>query len=275
MTASTDGLSIPGAIAGAARLRRDGRLVDAVALVESVLAEARAKALDVPFRDRVLLGLTQADLYLLAGQRDRAQSLLVTEVEFAEQVLRLMQQNGSPDQVHAASAGCYQVRDRAAQVELLGHAAPEIEVADWVRGRPTTLAEQRGRVVLLEFWATWCRSCTAMFPYFRDLHNRYAEHWLTILALTSYSGGPGSDPIAERARERDLIRQTIADEGVDFAVGVAPDGRLQQRYGANGIPTFALVDRGGTVQFASSKPDKAALEKAIVSLLNTTIDSGS
>jgi thiol-disulfide isomerase/thioredoxin len=273
MTASAEGPSVPEAITSAARLRRDGRLHDAVALVEASLAEARATPFDVPFRERVLLGLTLADLYQLDDQRDRARSVLATEAAFAEQVLRLMQETGSPDQVHAASAGCYQVRDRATQVRLLGQAAPEIEVTDWVLGRPTTLAEQRGKVVLLEFWATWCRSCSAMFPFFRDLQNRYAGQGLTILALTRYRGGPSSDPIAERVRERDLICQSIADHGVEFAVGVAPDERLQQRYGANGIPAFALIDRGGIVQFASSRPDKAALEKAIASLLNSTIES--
>jgi thiol-disulfide isomerase/thioredoxin len=275
MTASPEGLSIPGAITSAVRLRRDGRLHDAVALIEASLAEARATPFDMPFRDRVLLGLTLSDLYLLADERDRARSLLATEATFAEQILRLMQETGSPDQVHAASAGCYQVRDRATQVGLLGQAAPEIEVADWVLGQPTGLAEQRGRVVMLEFWATWCRSCSAMFPFFRQLQNRYAGQGLTILALTRYGGGPSLDPIAERARERDLICQTISDQAVEFRVGVAPDGRLQQQYGANGIPTFALIDRTGIVQFASSKPDKAELEKAIVNLLNTTIDSRS
>jgi hypothetical protein len=112
-----------------------------------------------------------------------------------------------------------------------------------------------------------------MFPFFRDLQSRYAGQGLTILALTRYRGGPSRDPIAERARQRDLICQSIADHGVEFAVGVAPDERLQQRYGANGIPTFALIDRDGIVQFATSRPDKAALAKAIASRLNTTIES--
>jgi thiol-disulfide isomerase/thioredoxin len=275
MTASRAHQSVPDSLTRAARLRCDGRLNDAVALVEAALAEARATPLGVPLRDRVQLGLALADLYLITDQREQARSLLVTEAAFAEQIFQLTQRTGSPDQVRAASAGRLQVRDRATKVALLGQAAPEIEVADWVVGRPTTLAEQRGRVVLLEFWANWCRPCLAMFPVLRDLHSRYYEHGLTILALTRYGPEPRSDPVLHRVRERDLICQTVAGRGLELAVGIAPDGRLQQRYGAVGIPAFALVDRGGIVRFASSTPDKAELEMAIVSLLNTTTDRGS
>jgi thiol-disulfide isomerase/thioredoxin len=258
MTAPPRRAAVPEAIVEAARLRRDNRVDDAVALVEAALARARETPLDVPFRERVLLGLTLADLYLFADQRDRARGLLATEVAFAEQVRYLTAQSGVPEQIHAATAGCLQVRDRAAQVELLGRPAPEIESVEWAHGGPTTLAEQRGRVVLLEFWAPWCRSCTAMFPFFRDLHNRHAADGLTVIALTSHREGSGN---------RELVAHAIAEHAVDFTVGIALDDGLQERYGANGIPTFALIDRDGLVQLASSKPDKTALGDAVVGLL--------
>ncbi len=267
MTAPPRRPAVPEAIVEAARLRRDNRVDDAVALVEAALARAREAPLDVPFRQRVLLGLTLADLYLFADQRDRARGLLATEVAFGEQIRYLTAQSGVPEQIHAATAGCLQVRDRAAQIELLGRPAPEIESVEWAHGGPTTLAEQRGRVVLLEFWAPWCRSCLAMFPFFRDLHNRHAGDGLTVIALTSHREGSGSGSIVERTRGREHVQQAIADQAVDFAVGIAPDDGLQARYGANGIPTFALIDRDGLVQLASSKPDKAALEEAVVGLL--------
>ncbi|WP_170981313.1 TlpA disulfide reductase family protein [Mycolicibacterium sp. CR10] len=258
MTAPPQRAAVPEAVVEAARLRRDRRVGDAVAVVEAALAKSRATPLDVPFRERVLLGLTLADLHLVAGQRDRAQEVLVAEVAFAEQLRDLIAQSGLPEQIRAASAGCLQLRDRATQVDLLGGPAPEIDLVEWAQGGPTTIAGQRGRVVLLEFWAPWCRSCTAMFPFFRDLHSRHASDGLTIIALTSHREGSGS---------RELVQQAIADHAVDFAVGIAPDEGLQARYGANGIPTFALIDRDGLVRLASSKPDKAALEEAVIGLL--------
>jgi len=120
--------------------------------------------------------------------------------------------------------GRCQLRDRATQVALLGSAAPEIEVADWVLGQPTTLAEQHGKVLLLEFWVRWCRPCLAMFPVLRELHSRYAECGLTIAALTRYVLSPRGDPIADRVRQRDAICQTIAGRGLEIAVGTHPIG---------------------------------------------------
>jgi thiol-disulfide isomerase/thioredoxin len=261
MSTPTAPKSLPDCLIQAAELRRDGLMNDAVSLVETELAEFRAKPFDTPFRDRVQLGLALADLYLATGQREPALNLLRTEAAFADQITWLMRQSGSPEQVRAASAGRYQLRDRAAQVALIGQPAPEIEVADWVLGGPTTLAEQRGNVVLLEFWSRWCRPCLAMFPVLRELHNRYAERGLTIIALTCYGR-------TDRVRERDAIEQTIADRGLEIAVGIAPDGRLQQQYGAVGIPAATLVDRTGIVAPAPPASEKANLERSITDLLN-------
>jgi thiol-disulfide isomerase/thioredoxin len=255
-------------------LRAEGRLVEAVAMLEAALAEARRAPLDVPFQDRVQLGLALADCYLANGRPARAQAELIAEAAFAEQIFQLTRRTGTPAQVRAASAGRFQVRDRVTQVALLGQPAPEIEVVDWVLGTPTTLAEQRGQVVLLEFWASWCRPCLAMFPRLVELDARYADRGLTILALTRYSG-PAADLAAQRTSERATIAQTVADRGIGFAVGIAPDVKLQQRYGAMGIPGLALVDRQGTVRYASSSGDEAELERVMVGLLADPHDAAS
>ncbi|PRC58044.1 hypothetical protein C6A85_24185, partial [Mycobacterium sp. ITM-2017-0098] len=79
--------ALPEAIITAARLRRDGHIAEALEVVQGKLTEVRAAPLDVPFRERVLLGLTLADLYVAADSRQRAQSLLGNEIAFAEEIL--------------------------------------------------------------------------------------------------------------------------------------------------------------------------------------------
>jgi thiol-disulfide isomerase/thioredoxin len=217
---------------------------------------------------RVLLGLALADTYLDAGQRELAHRLLLDESGHAEQVCQSIRLNGPPDQLRAAEAGRLQIRDRAAQIELLDREAPEIEVADWMLGEATSLAALRGKVVLLEFWATWCRPCLELLPSMTMLHQEYAERGLEIVALTRYEQAPpDADPAEARARERDLVRTVIAGRGLAFRVGIAPDARVQQRYGAMGVPTLALIDRTGRVRLCASGGDEAALEAAIVDCL--------
>ena len=93
------------------------------------------------------------------------------------------------------------------------------------------------------------------------MHEHYAQRGLTIIALTCYGR-------ADRVREREAIVRAIADRGLEIAVGVAPDLRLQQQYGAVGIPSVTLVDRAGAVVPAPPASEKANLERSITDLLN-------
>jgi thiol-disulfide isomerase/thioredoxin len=267
--AATQRVVVPASVIRAVRLRREGRLAEAISITEASLTEARATPLDIPFRDRVLLGLTLADLYVMSERPDRARSLLGDEVVYAQQIHELIRQTGSAEQVRAATTGYSQLRDVAAQLALLANAPPEI-VADWVQGEPATLAALRGRVVLIEFWARWCRSCVSMFPVLSDLQERYGDRGLTILALTRY-GPAADDPSAERIRERDLITRMVGERCPGIAVGIAPDGGLQEKYGANRMPAVVLIDRKGIVQFASSISDKAKLAAHISNLIEKDI----
>ena len=252
--------------AGLARL--DGRLDLAIAALASALAQLRTEPYGVPFLARIQLGLTLADAYLDADDRDRARRVLLDEAGYAEQIFQAVRLSGTPEQRHAASAGRLQIRDRAAQVELLGQPAPALDVADWVLGETVNLGDLRGRVVLVEFWATWCRPCLELLPRLAELHRRYAADGLEILALTRYGQVPdGADADEARARERDLVRTVVAGRDLAIRVGIAPDARMQQRYGAMGVPTLALIDRQGRIRTILSGGDETALEAAIEACL--------
>jgi thiol-disulfide isomerase/thioredoxin len=157
-------------------LSRDGRLTDAVELLETALERVRETPYRVPFFERLELGMALTDLYLIIDRRGRAQSLLTVEAAFADQIWQLFQRSGTRDQIRDAAAGRTQVADRAAQVALIGQPAPEIEVAEWVLGQPTTCAQLRGRVVLLEFWAYSCRPCLTAFPLSNGLRGHRLHH---------------------------------------------------------------------------------------------------
>jgi len=256
------------AMRAAGQARQAGRLDLAIDALASALALLRTEPYGVPFLARIQLGLALTDTYLDAGDRDRARRVLLDESGYAEQVFQAVRLSGSPEQRRAASAGRLQIRDRAAQVELLGQVAPALDVSDWVLGDATTLDDLRGRVVLVEFWATWCRPCLELLPHLAELHRRYAAAGLEILALTRYGQVPdGADANEAQARERDLVRTVVAGRDLAIRIGIAPDARMQPRYGAMGVPTLALIDRQGRVRTIVSGGDDAALEAAIEACL--------
>ena len=88
------------------------------------------------------------------------------------------------------------------------------------------------------------------------------------MALTRYGQVPdGADPEEARARERDLVRTVVAGRGLQIRVGIAPDARVQRRYGAMGVPTLALIDRQGQGPAHGLGGDEAVLEAAIEACL--------
>src|SRR5213082_98709 len=70
--------------------------------------------------------------------------------------------------------------------DLIGKPAPEIPGDFALNGKPTKLADLKGKVVLLDFWAVWCGPCVATFPHLREWNKEYKDKGLEVLGVTSY-----------------------------------------------------------------------------------------
>ena len=260
--ATTPQASVASGLNQASELQRFGKLNDAAAELEKALETARATPYEIEFQTRIRLGMTLSDIYLSLGQNENARDLLSGEVAFAERISQIMQATGTPSQKRAATSGYLQIRDRATQIALIGQTAPEISIKTWINGRPVTLDELRGRVALLEFWATWCKPCQAMFPKLKQLHLEAAPRGLEIVAITRhYMAYGGTEESMQE--ELQLMRSTVSEHELSFAVGVAPDERMQATYGANGLPTCILIDREGVVRYAGPGAEDPVFEAAL------------
>jgi thiol-disulfide isomerase/thioredoxin len=245
-------------LAHARRLQGEGDLARAIAELEAAHEQAQATPYEIEFQTRIQLATELSEAYLDAGEAGKARDLLDGEAAFVEQIFQIVQATGTIEQRRAAASGRVQIRDRARQVALLGTEAPEISVKHWIRGEPATLSSLRGQVVLLEFWATWCKPCQEMFPKLKALDEEYKERGLEIVALTRHYLAQRGTAESE-AEELELMRATIEPHAIEFRVGVAEDERLQKLYGATGLPTLALIDRAGIVRYAhfGGGPDEA------------------
>jgi thiol-disulfide isomerase/thioredoxin len=243
-------------------LRQSGNLDEATVQLEQALTEARASPYEIEFQMRIQLAMSLADVYQSTGEVQKACTLLIEESAFAERISQIIQATGTPSQKRTATSGYLQVRDRLVQMSLLGKPAPEISVKEWIRGGPVSLAELNGRVVVLEFWATWCKPCQEMFPKLRKLHEGERSQGLEVIALTrhymAYRGTAES-----MSEERQLMLNMVLSHGVDFHVGIAEDERLQATFGANGLPTLILIDRGGIIRYAGPGEDDIAFSKPL------------
>lgn len=232
----------------AIELRSAGDVFGATNELEAALREARKTPYEVKFQTRVRLATMLTSSYLATNRLEEARLMLAVENEYAERIFALIEARGSAAEKRMAMADRVQIRDLKIQLNLTGQPAPEISIETWINSEPTSLTDLRGQVVLLEFWATWCKPCDEMFPKLKELHNAHAERGLKILALTRHYLAYGGDEAA-REEELKLVRKFVAEREIVFPVGIAADERTQTLYGATGMPAIALVDRRGIVRY--------------------------
>lgn len=126
----------------------------------------------------------------------------------------------------------------------VGMPAPALSVAKWVKGTPVTSFE-KGKVYVVEFWATWCGPCIASMPHLSELQREYAAKNVTIIGVTS------EDP----NNNLEQVQTMVADKGDGMGYTVAWDtGRTtneayMKASGQRGIPCSFLVDQNGTIAY--------------------------
>jgi thiol-disulfide isomerase/thioredoxin len=114
---------------------------------------------------------------------------------------------------------------------VIGRLAPELSL-QWLDGEGTSsLADLRGRVVLLEFWRTWCGPCLGQVPHLNDLHERYADDGLAIVGVTN--------------EDTALVRSKVVETAMAYPVALTPGEEADRAYGITAVPRAFLIDREG------------------------------
>ncbi len=143
-------------------------------------------------------------------------------------------------------------------LSLEGTPAPEYATAEFVGERPPTLAELRGKIVLLFFWAHWCPDCKAMAPALAKLQAAYRDKGLVIVAPTQRYGYVAKRAPAEPAAEMAYIGEVLQEFYGDLQMTVPVSAESFSNYGSSTTPTLVLVDAEGTVRLYH--PGRLALE---------------
>lgn len=120
-----------------------------------------------------------------------------------------------------------------ATVLELGDQAPDFtaEVND---GSMFTLTEQKDKVILLNFWATWCGPCVEEMPAFEKIYQEYGDQ-VAILAVNSME-------------DKGTVDQFIKEKGYTFPIAYDEKGEIGMKYPTDGIPYTLLIGKDGTVK---------------------------
>jgi thiol-disulfide isomerase/thioredoxin len=137
----------------------------------------------------------------------------------------------------------------------VGEEAPEIAAAAWLNWdgpKPPSLKSLRGKVIVVEVWATWCGPCVAGIPHLNEVYDKHAKQGLVVLSLTDQA-------------KKDYIENFMKGTPMHYTVGIG--SQAVEDYGVTGIPHAFIIGRDGKVLW-SGQPSEDDFEKTILSQLD-------
>lgn len=133
--------------------------------------------------------------------------------------------------------------------------APDFELKD-SDGKNLRLSNLKGKVILVNFWATWCEGCQLEIPWFVEFERRYTDRGLVVVGVAMDDDGWKS------------VRPWIKEKKVNYPIVIGDEG-LGKQYGLGGMPLSVLVDREGKIADEhAGVVNKADTEKKIRALLD-------
>jgi thiol-disulfide isomerase/thioredoxin len=121
--------------------------------------------------------------------------------------------------------------------ELAGKTAPELAVSD-IQGTPVTLSALKGKVVLLDFWTTWCGPCRADGPALDKLYAKYGVEDLVIIAISV-------------SEERATVENFLKEHPHKYPIILTSENEMPRPYQVAVFPTYVIVDRDGAIGSAA------------------------
>jgi thiol-disulfide isomerase/thioredoxin len=171
--------------------------------------------------------------------------------------------------------------------KLIGKPAPEIAGDFALNGKPVKLADLKGKVVLLDFWAVWCGPCIRTFPHLKAWNQEYKDKGLEIVGVTLYNCEAGRNYGFDKATgkltraakvskedEQELLKDFAQHHKLQhrlMAMSAADWNKVFKAYMGKGIPMAVVIDRQGNVRMVkvgSGEANAKALEGKIRELLD-------
>lgn len=135
------------------------------------------------------------------------------------------------------------------------NAAPELALQD-SSGKTMRLAEYRGKIVLLDFWATWCTGCKKEIPWFSEFQKMYSEQGFAVVGVSMDDGG------------WKVLKPFLSENHIPYRMVLGNDSTATQ-FGIQSLPDTFLIDRNGKIAaiYKEGLVDKENVEANIKTLL--------
>jgi thiol-disulfide isomerase/thioredoxin len=144
--------------------------------------------------------------------------------------------------------------------ELIGTKAAPLKVEQWASGAPLADSDLAGKVVLLDFFAVWCRPSIENFPELAKWREKHGDRDFAVVGLTKYynyqwddrTQGPREatkNKEVPKETERQMLQKFAEVHGLKHSLGTLADAELSDFYGVTAVPQVVIIDREGVIRF--------------------------
>lgn len=230
-----------------ARITGAGRVADADCTVVAIGDADHTRALWIDRKTNFVRKEETRDISTRGGESTSTSSItfsVARPVESPESTLFSF----DPGKMHAKERRELQ---KAAPVASIGTVAPEFVLRN-LEGKEVRLSDMRGKMVLLDFWATWCAPCRAAMPTTELLHRELKDSGLIVLGIDDEESGEQ--------------KEFLGKFGYSFSSLADPGNRVKNLYKVGGIPTTVLIDGEGKIRAYEVDSSYETLWKAVQEL---------
>ncbi|MHC5026158.1 MAG: TlpA family protein disulfide reductase [Planctomycetota bacterium] len=140
-------------------------------------------------------------------------------------------------------------REKRARLASLDTAnPPALPTKGWMNSEPLTLGDLAGKVVVLDFWATWCGPCKKAVPKINGFHTKYGAHDVVVIGVCAERGA-------------DKLAETVQQLGISYPVCIDEGGAMAKACQVDGFPDYYVIDKAGTLRVVDC--NAASVESAI------------
>jgi len=145
---------------------------------------------------------------------------------------------------------------RPKESKLIGSPAPDFSLKD-IDGDVTKLSDFEGKVVLVDFWATWCGPCVKAMPHLQTLFEIYKDDAVIVLGINSWE------------REKDKVKPFLKEHKITYRILLDSNNDVISKYGVMGIPTFFVIDKKSIIRYSYTgmPPNRQIIQQNIETLL--------